>query len=102
MSWGPVAAIKARRSAFDHQEGSLRHQKSGPYDHRAFAFCIPEIAGDGLHYHSEQVCRFNGGVARTINERLKKHGLEHSPRGILTCGECEQESSLAKKNEVGK
>lgn len=37
-----------------------------------------------------------------INERLKKHDLEHSPPGILTCGEYEQESSLAKKNEVGK
>jgi hypothetical protein len=74
-------------------------KRVGPYDHRAFAFCRPEFTGDGLHYHSKQVCRFNGGVARTINEPLKKHGLEHSPPGILTCGECEQESSLAKKNE---
>ena len=50
---------------------------------------------------SKQVCRFNGGVARTINERLKKHGLEHNPPGI-DVWRMRARSSLAKKNEVGK
>jgi hypothetical protein len=28
---------------------------------------------------------------------LKKHGLEHNPPGILTCGECEQEARSQRK-----